>query len=98
MRRNYIVDYDETNSEAMRYMTTMYGKLNFNQYRQIALYLIANNENLAHLDRNKKRLRNDLFKWYNDNFDAIKPLLDNILFVDEDHNYYGARKDEMQKR
>lgn len=95
MESNTCIRYNETNSEAMRYMTSLFGKLKFYQYRQIALHIVENNH-LTQLDREEKRTKHYLFKWYSDNFEVIKPMLDNIVLEDEDHNFYGVRRNEMR--
>ena len=66
----------------------------FDHVRQIAEFIIKN-FSLRPLTRNEKRTKSHLYKWYDDNVDIIKPILDNIVVEDSNHHFYGVRRDEF---
>ena len=96
MNNSQLIGYDENQLESTLYMNSLFGKLKFYQYLQIALKL-AQNANVSQLGREEKRSKRVLLKWYYDNFDILRPMIDNIVIEDEDHHFYGVRRDEMHQ-
>ena len=86
--------FDIKNSAAMRYLASNFNEdLKHHQLFQLAEYLVHINRKLS-LDREAKRRKAVLIKWFDDNLEIIKPMLDNIVFEDEDKKFYGKNKDD----
>ena len=86
--------FDTQNSQAFNYLFQhCHRELKHFELFQLAEYLSMNYPELR-VDREAKRRKSILLKWYEEHFTILKPLLDNIVFEDEDHKFYGKRKDD----
>ena len=88
------LDYDISNSVSKNYFEETYGNLMFYQIKQIAEQIIKW-FGFKPLTRDEKRTRPALYKWYDDYFYILKPILDNIVIEDENHCFYGTLKEQF---
>lgn len=88
--------FDQEKSEAVIYLKKKYGDLKQYEYLQIAEYCAKKN-NILTLDRESKRRKEVLLKWYHDNFHILKPILDNIVLENEDHDFFGEKADILKR-
>lgn len=88
--------FDPNISEAVMYLKTKYGDLKQYEYLQIAEYCTEKIPSLT-LDRESKRRKEVLLKWYHDNFFILKPILDNIVVENENHELFGERANDVKK-
>ena len=87
--------FDPNISEAVMYLKTKYGDLKQYEYLQIAEYCTEKIPSLT-LDRESKRRKEVLLKWFDENFSILKPVLDDIVVENEDHNFFGAKAPLLQ--
>lgn len=87
--------YDLNKSESKRYMDHLFGEISLNVSVQMAEYC-AHMKNIQGPNRNEKRTKPELYRWYDQCFNIIKPVIDNFVVEDKKHNFYGIRKKELE--
>lgn len=89
--------FDQDRSEAVSYLKQKYGDLKQYEILQIAEYCTSKIKILA-LDRESKRRKEVLLKWFDENFSILKPVLDDIVVENEEHNFFGAKADMFKSK
>lgn len=86
--------FDQERSDAVIYLKQKYGDLKQYEILQIAEYCTRKVK--VSLDRESKRRKEVLLKWFDENFSILKPVLDDIVVENEDHNFFGAKAPLLQ--
>ena len=89
--------FDSENSIAYKYLREI-SEHDFKHFEllKLAKYLAKRHPCLK-IDREAKRRKSVLIKWYDENFDVLKPFIDNLAFEDKDHEFYGLKKNELKR-
>lgn len=95
-------DFEWEKSEVRQWMAETFGR----ELKQFELQQIAENCVLTikkttgrelKLDREAKRRKTFLWKWYSENFGEIKDILSRIVLRDENGECYGRHKEVVEK-
>ena len=92
-KEKYLGSFDYRNSEARKYLEEAFGNFSLVDFIKI---IFIKEFNIPKPPRTARRTKPCFYKWFNDNFDMLKPIFDKIVIEYPDGSLIGVQKTEAE--